>query len=249
MLLLLGPIFLEGPVWWILCIDCFACIRFELLKTNAFKGISLHLVRVFTGQVLFSYHILQCLQWLFVLTDFCLRDTSFLFFHHDTLIFLLVRYPIFGNMHYNLDKCAGVVWYSSFFWYWTCICQMMLWSCNNHFNLSFLQLLDALCLLYDAHVIHCDLKPENILLSRYLYFLCSLMYIWQWFSLTRDYLALSWFWTITEDTNTKYATDSVVSCLYTSIIWFCGGVVFLGACGSSIILIKVFWIAVCMQQR
>lgn len=31
----------------------------------------------------------------------------------------------------------------------------------------FCQLLDALSLLHDAHVIHCDLKPENILLSRY----------------------------------------------------------------------------------
>ena len=28
------------------------------------------------------------------------------------------------------------------------------------------QLLETLCLLHDAKIIHCDLKPENILLKR-----------------------------------------------------------------------------------
>lgn len=33
------------------------------------------------------------------------------------------------------------------------------------------QLLDAMCVLKDARIIHCDLKPENILLTAYVFIL------------------------------------------------------------------------------
>lgn len=42
-------------------------------------------------------------------------------------------------------------------------CSYVVWHLHN----VVFQLLKALTLLRDAHVIHCDLKPENILLTRY----------------------------------------------------------------------------------
>jgi dual specificity protein kinase YAK1 len=38
---------------------------------------------------------------------------------------------------------------------------------TNVISVFLSQILDALCLLEEARIIHCDMKPENILLTEY----------------------------------------------------------------------------------